>query len=170
MPSAHEAIPSPLQPFWKHFWVLGVVNAWKQLRHQGECPARGPLNALLWVVRAICVVLHPWFLPIQNSKRKEEKESEREAWTCWAIRLKGSEQPTMLQCCLCIFLVAGIWSKTSGENSLHRKYHRAESSSQESNPGTKSSRDRSPANSYCWCAEAGDHLQHSSEGRLTTST
>jgi len=42
-----------------------------------------------------------------------------------------------LQCCLGIFLVAGVWSKTSGENSLNGKYSTV-LSEHESNLWTKS--------------------------------
>lgn len=68
----------------------------------------------------------------------EEERGGKGKWkrSMLAIQLKGSEQPTTLQCCLCIFLVAGVSSKTSGENSLNRTY--TVLSQQESNLWTKS--------------------------------
>jgi len=77
------------------------------------------LELVLWAPFVLCPM--PSLLLMQGSKREEENENERGTQTCWEIRLKVSQQPTMIQCCFWIFPAAGVWSKTSRESSLSRK-------------------------------------------------
>lgn len=85
------------------------------------------LELVLWAPFVLCPM--PSLLLMQGSKREEENENERGTQTCWEIRLKVSQQPTMIQCCFWIFPAAGVWSKTSRESSLSRKREQSSRSS-----------------------------------------